>query len=208
MSKRAIVVHGTFLARDGGLGMNKLILDAVVAAWGSGRYSYIVLPHGASEDSGEGKPFVAALFREYLLEQSIPEDKILFSPDAAFGIASDTSGEAKIAAWMLVAVGVTTGFSMFLVDTFAFFPHSLKVRRVWNAVLHQDKILSVRFSKVHHIIQVLPSWFDTGKCWAAGFVTAFVGMYDPLGRHWPATIVKKRRRDLYTPAHLRDRVIF
>lgn len=201
--KRAIVVHGTFLARDGGLGMNQLILDEAVTAFGTGKYSYIVLPHGTNEDSGEGKPFVAVLFREYLLKRGIPEHNILFSPEAAFGIASDTSCEAKIASQMLMKTGYA-----FLVDAFAFFPHSLKIKKVWNTVIYQNGFLSVRFGKAYHIVYALPSWFDTVKCWAAGFVTAFVGMYDPLGRHWPATVIKKRRRDLYTPKHLRDRVIF
>lgn len=205
MLKRAIVVHGTFLARDGGLGMNQLILDEVIAAFGSGKYGYIVLPHGASEDSGEGKPFVAVLFREYLLKRGIPEHNILFSPDAAFGIASDTGTEALIASHMLLKTG-----DVFLVDAFAFFPHSMKIRRVWNKIEYQNDFfdLSVQFYKTHHIVSALPLWFDTVKCWAAGFVTAFVGVYDPLGKHFPAKQIKQRRRDLHTPKHLKDQVIF
>ncbi|MDO8600446.1 MAG: hypothetical protein Q7R73_02370 [bacterium] len=202
--KRVIMVHGTGLARDGSLGMNKYILDEVVGAWQSGVYERIVLPANICEDTGEGKPLMATLYREYLLKCGIPTDAILFSPDAKYGVASDTSTEVVIASRMLVA----NSCRFVSVDAFAFFPHSLKVRRVWNAVTYRNAFHTVRLVNVHHIIKRLPSWFDTIKWWAAGFLTAAVGTYDPLGQRFPAKEIKRRRRDLYTPNHLKDKVIF
>lgn len=58
MEKRALVVHGYDLTDDGGLGANELVCKRAVELWKSGKYSWIILPAGVNEKTGEGKPLL------------------------------------------------------------------------------------------------------------------------------------------------------
>jgi hypothetical protein len=187
MVKRAIVVHGYDLT-DGGLGANALVCNKAIELWESGKYDYIILPAGVNEKTGEGSLLLWEMHRNYLLRYGIPKGAILVSDF----IASDTATEVLIARELVFKAGIR------FVDAVGFFPHSYKVAACWNIAGGP-----VHLAHMHHVFGFVGAMY-----WLKNVVSFGVGLYDPLGVCWPAREIKKRRRDLYTPAHLRDRVIF
>lgn len=190
MEKRALVVHGYDLTDDGGLGANELVCKKAVELWKSGKYSLIILPAGVNEKTGEDKPILWDLHLGYLVRHGVPKEALRVTYHM---IASDTATEVAVASW--IALKDMIGFVE--VEAIGFFPHSYKVIRCWKKVYG-----AVHLSRFHHVFG-----FVGAAYWLKNLVSFGVGLFDPLGRHWPATVIKKRRRDLYTPKHLRDRVI-
>lgn len=86
----------------------------------------------------------------------------------------------------------------YFVEAVGFWPHSYKVMRCWKKAGGATRLM-----RMHHVFGFVGLTY-----WLKNFVSFCVGLFDPLGKHWPATVIKKRRRDRYTPNHLKNRVIF
>lgn len=192
-----LVVHGYDLTDEGGLGANELVCRKAVELWKSGKYACIILPAGVNEKTGEDRSLLWELHFDYLARHGVPKKALRVTYDM---IASDTATEVDIA--RRIALGGMIGFVE--VEAIGFFPHSYKVIRCWKKYCDYSYDYGyLRLSRVHHVLGFVGAMY-----WLKNLVSFGVGLFDPLGKHWPATTVKKRRRDLYTPTHLRDRVIF
>lgn len=189
MEKRALVVHGYDLTDDGGLGANELVCKKAVELWKSGKYSWIILPAGVNEKTGEGLKLLWETQRDYLVQYGMPMGAILGSH---LMIASDTATEVMIASDLALRANIH------FVDAVGFFPHSYKVAHCWEKVGGR-----MHLTRMYHV----PGFVGVAY-WLKNVVSFGVGLFDPLGKRWPATVIKKRRRDLYTPKHLKHRVIF
>lgn len=189
MEKRALVVHGYDLTDDGGLGANELVCKKAVELWKSGKYECIVLPAGVNEKTGEGKPLLWEIHCDYLVQHGIPRKAIITN----FLVASDTATEVAIAATISKEY-----LCAYFVEAIGFWPHSYKVIRCWKKAGGATRLM-----RMHHVFGFVGAMY-----WLKNLVSFGVGLFDPLGKYWPAKQIKQRRRDLYTPAHLRDRVIF
>lgn len=189
MEKQALVVHGYDLTDDGGLGANELVCQKTVELWKSGKYECIILPAGVNEKTGEGKQLVWEIHLNYLVQRGIPRTAIL---GVYYIIASDTATE------VVVASRLASKVEIYFAEAVGFFPHSYKVVRCWEKASGP-----VHLTRLHHVFGFVGLVY-----WLKNLVSFGVGLFDPLGKRWPAKQIKQRRRDLYTPKHLHDRVIF
>lgn len=217
MSIKALVVHGYGYNKNGWLGLNELVCQKAAELWKTGEYDYLLLPAGVNEDTGEGRhhnEIIADRQLDYLILnywRDIPPDMlkktVLWSPECAWPIASDTMTECVVTYRMIDYLRNEFGCEgLFEIHAVGVFPHSLKIQQCWNAFIGDDR--EMMFGKVYHVAPWLDSRSETVRQFARNVISTAFGMVDPFGEHWPATVIKKRRRDLHTPKHLRDRVIF
>lgn len=223
MSIKALVVHGYGYNRDGWLGLNEVVCQKAAELWKTGEYDYLLLPAGVNEDTGDGKRLIAEDQLTYLMLNEWRDitparlqcGSILWSPECAGPIASDTMTECRVAfkTLLLKLKGSINGID---IDAIGVFPHSLKIQRCWKLFIRQeippwnyyDFHLRVELKKMHHVSPRLDSRSETIRQFIMNVISTTVGLFDPWGRYFPAKQIKMRRRDLYTPKHLRDRVIF
>lgn len=189
MEKRALIIHGYDLTNDGGLGANELVCKKAVEFWKSGKYSRIILPAGVNEKTGEGKPLLWEIHRDHLVQHGIPQKATI----ASSVVASDTATEVAIA-----DIISKEYLCAYFVEAIGFWPHSYKVMRCWKKAGGATRLM-----RMHHVFGFVGLTY-----WLKNLVSFSVGLFDPLGKRWPATVIKKRRRDLYTLKHLRHKVIF
>lgn len=126
-AKKLIVVHGYPLRKDGGLGVNKVVLDKAIKLYRTGKYEYILLPAGINEDTGEGNSLIFERHEAYLLDCLVPSARILTSEKY---FSSDTWTEVMIAYTICRDSDCLTG-RYFKIHAVGFFPHSLKVVGCW-----------------------------------------------------------------------------
>lgn len=216
--KKALVVYGYGYNKDGWFGLNESVCQKAVELWKTGEYDYLLLPAGVNEDTGEGRHHnetIADRQLDYLILnywRDIPPDMlkktVLWSPECAGPIASDTMTECAVAYNMLGHLSNPYLWAKYIeIHAVGVFPHSLKIQRCWNAFI-RDNPMMILLGKVYHVSPWLDSRSETARQFARNVISTAFGMVDPFGKHWPATVIKKRRRDLYTPKHLRNRAIF